>query len=393
MKRQLAILFCASVVACGARHGGADATSSGSSNGDGGSSAGDSGGGSLTGPCTPDPGNYDIPGNGCDDDGDGTVDNTPTCDTGLSALGDANDFAKAIGLCNQSSGAADPKWGVVSATFTRGHASTTAPADGQHEILSTFGSKIVPREGANLGAMSTGWARPYDDITATSCDSSTLIDCFKQGVAMQGGTPTSGAAPDGYPKKTGSCDVSDIEYDAIDFKLQIKVPKNAQGFSFDFDFWSGEWPDYVCTQYNDSFIAYLQSQAFNSGAPENVAFDSAGNPVSVNNAFFDRCTVGTQTGCKGAPPIFGMSTCGGDLSELMDTGFYATGNYCNAQLSTGGGATGWLTTQAPVQSSEIISLEFLIWDTGDPKYDSSVLVDQFVWTSNASTPGTTRPPR
>ena len=385
-----AVLIFASLCACGARHGGADG--SGAQPGsDGGISSADGGTG-LSGPCAPDPGNYDIPGNNCDDDGDGTIDNTPTCDTGLSALAGADDFAKAIGLCNRSSGPSDPKWGVVSATFTRGHATTDAPTDGQHEILSTFGSKIVPREGVNLGVMSTGWARPYDNITARSCaGGSDLTNCFKEGAAMQGGTPTANAAPSGYPKATGSCAISNIEYDAIDFKLQIKVPKHAQGFSFDFDFWSGEWPDYVCTQYNDSFIAYLQSQAFNGGAPENVAFDSASNPVSVNNAFFDRCTVGTQTGCRGSPQILGMSTCGGDLSELMDTGFYATGNYCNAQLSTGGGATGWLTTQAPVQSSEIISLEFMIWDTGDPKFDSTVLVDHFACSSAASTASTTRP--
>jgi hypothetical protein len=387
MKLAPGIFLLAGFCACGARHGDADGSGT-----DGGSSATSPDGGvGLQGPCSPNPANYDIPGNNCDDDGDGTVDNTPTCDVGLTALGNADDFAKAIGLCNRSGGASDPSWGVVSATFTRGHASTTAPTDGQHEILPAFGSKIVPREGVNLGAMSTGWARAYDDIQATSCDSSTLIDCFKQGVAMQGGAPTANAAPPGYPKATGSCAVSNIEYDAVDFMLQIKVPGNAQGFSFDFDFWSGEWPDYVCTQYNDSFIAYLQSQAFNGGAPENVAFDSAGNPVSVNNAFFDRCTIGTQTGCKGSPPIFGVSTCGGDLSELMDTGFYATGNYCNAQLSTGGGATGWLTTQAPVQSGEIITLEFLIWDTGDPKFDSSVLVDHFAWTTTPSNAGTTRP--
>jgi hypothetical protein len=390
MKFSPAVFVLASICACGARHGDADGPGA-QSGGDSGLASQDGGTG-LSGPCAPNPGNYDIPGNGCDDDGDGTIDNVLTCDTGLSALAGADDFAKAIGLCQTSGGASDPKWGVVSATFTRGHASTTAPADGQHEILSTFGSKIVPREGANLGAMSTGWAQAYDNITATTCaGGSDLTNCFKEGVAMQGGTPTSGAAPSGYPKSTGSCTVSNIEYDAVDLMLQIKVPNNAQGFSFDFDFWSGEWPDYVCTQYNDSFIAYLQSAAFNGGAPENVAFDSANNPVSVNNAFFDRCTVGTQTGCRGSPQMLGTSTCGGDLSELMNTGFYAPGNYCNAQLSTGGGATGWLTTQAPVQNGEIIMLEFLIWDTGDPKFDSTVLVDHFAWTNTASTASTSRP--
>src|SRR5690348_4331465 len=64
--------------------------------------------------CNPNPANYDVPGNGCDDDGDGTVDNTPTCDTGLALTGPAGDMAKALGLCQ----AADSThWGIVSAKY------------------------------------------------------------------------------------------------------------------------------------------------------------------------------------------------------------------------------------------------------------------------------------
>src|SRR4051812_36715505 len=49
--------------------------------------------------CAPDPSRYEAPGNGCDDDGDGTVDNVASaCDTGLTLGGDADQFARAIGL-------------------------------------------------------------------------------------------------------------------------------------------------------------------------------------------------------------------------------------------------------------------------------------------------------
>src|SRR3954469_10650573 len=48
--------------------------------------------------CTPTPGSYDIPGDGCDNDGDGAIDNVPSCDTGLVVTGDATAFAKSIGL-------------------------------------------------------------------------------------------------------------------------------------------------------------------------------------------------------------------------------------------------------------------------------------------------------
>lgn len=359
---------------------------------------GDAGGGPDTAPpgfaeggtCQPDPAAFDIPGNGCDDDGDGVVDNTPACDDNLAVFGGAEDFAKAIGLCKRAT-ADGTAWGVISATFTTGHGSSAKPPEGQHGILPTFGNVIRAREGKNLGVLSTGWARAFDDVQETRCDPATLTHCFKQGVQMQGGSPLFGAAPAGYPKAVANCAVSDQQFDPISLKLEVRVPKNARGFSVDFDFWSGEWPDYVCTKFNDGFLVWLGSKAFNGGTPENIAFDTQKNPVSVNNAFFDRCTVGTQTGCKGQPPILKTSACGGDLGELEGTGFAAPGLYCNATLSAGGGATGWLTTSAPVTPGETISLEFLIWDSGDPKYDSTVLLDHFRWTeADNGTPSTTR---
>jgi hypothetical protein len=341
-------------------------------------------------PCAFDPGNFEVPDNGCDDDGDGVIDNAPSCDAALPVFGGADDFARAIGLCQRAEGPDDPRWGVISASFTRGHASAQAPPEGQHGILPSFGDVITAREGENLGVLSTGWARAYYDVEATHCDPATLTHCFKQGVQMQSGAPEVGAAPSGYPRAVAGCAVSDQLFDPISVKLTIKVPKNAHGFAVDFDFFSGEWPDYVCTRYNDAFLVYLGSSAFNGGVPDNVAFDAANAPVSVNNAFFDRCTVGTQTGCRGEPPILGLSTCGGDLSELEGTGFFAPGLYCNGQLSTGGGATGWLTTQAPVAPGEVMTLEFLIWDTGDPKFDSTVLLDGFRWTLDDTAPSTSR---
>lgn len=307
---------------------------------------------------------------GAADDGGEIV--TAACDADLPVFGDAGAFAKAIGICQ----------GLVSATFTRGYATTEPPADGQHGVLDAFGKVIRPREGKKLGVLSTGWARAFDDVSATSCDPSTLTHCFKQGVQMQSGLPTLGAAPPGYPQAVSSCAVSDQQFDAISVKLSLKVPAAARGVAIDFDFFSGEWPDYVCTKYNDGFVVLVD------GA--NVAFDSGGRALSVNNAFFDRCTAATQTGCRGDPPIFGTSTCGGDLGELEETGFYVPGLYCNGQLSTGGGSTGWLTTQVPVTPGATLSMELLIWDSGDPKFDSSVVVDHFRWVPDTTTASTSR---
>jgi hypothetical protein len=382
---------------------GGDGSSSGGSGGGSGSSGGGSGGGSgsssgvigtfgdastdAPGQCPPcDPGNVNLPNSNCDLDCSGTTTPPGPCDMGLTTTGPATDFAKSLGICQQAAGS---KWGLVSAAYTQGYNSSKAPAAGQHAILGGFGSVIKPREGANLGVLSSGYANMCDDTSpGASCSGSGQSDPYFKG--PQAGMTGPGSAPPGYPKSTSKCPVLPSVNDTIGITLQIRVPNNAQGFSFDFDFYSGEWPEYVCTEYNDSFVAWLSSTAWaGTGNDLNISFDSMNNPVSVNNGFFDRCTANTQTGCSGS--VTGTAACGGGPSELQGTGFYNLGTYCGAQ-STGGGATGWLTTKAPVKGGEVITLQFIIWDTGDQNWDSSVLVDNLTWYGTTQTTGTSRPP-
>lgn len=179
--------------------------------------------------------------------------------------------------------------------------------------------------------------------------------------------------------------------DVISLKLVIKVPANAKGVAFDFNFFSGEWPQWVCSRYNDGFVAMLTSKEFNDGEADNISFDAQQNPVSVNNGFFDRCTPGAQTGCNGSPPKIKTASCAGGESELAGTGFEERGSYCGGKTTTGGGATGWLTSKAPVGSGEEVTLEFLIWDTGDASFDSSVLLDNLRWELGVTQTTTERP--
>jgi hypothetical protein len=51
-----------------------------------------------------------------------------------------------------------------------------------------------------------------------------------------------------------------------------------------------------------------------------------------------------------------------------------------------------LTTQAPVAAGETITIELMVWDTGDQAYDSSVLIDNWLWQAGATNVGTNRPP-
>ncbi len=425
--------------ACGSSSGGSgfgnNSSSGGSSGGSGGSSGGSggssgSGSGSLLGDggssgagdggCpVPSPENYDFPGDGCDDDGNGVADMPTVCDQSLSITGTAEDFAHAIDICQDAS---PTQWGIVSATYTTGYnggalpgpgtppancgmtgATSTFGGDAQHGILPKFGAQM-PRLGSSLGVLSSGWAREWDDTQGASTGPCTYpptsatdfgAPCFK---GFQEPMTCIGTAPPGYPKAATGCTVANAVLDAISVTLQIKVPANANGLQFDFAFYSGEWPEYVCTPFNDSFVAWLQSTAFTGNPPMsgdlNISFDAKNNPVSVNNGFFETCTSNAPTGCCanttamgcGAPT--GTAACMNGPQGLGGTGFEDEGTYCQAP-STGGGSTGWLTTKAPVTPGETITLQFIIWDTGDPNWDSSVLVDHFTWQRGPTMTGTT----
>jgi hypothetical protein len=154
-------------------------------------------------------------------------------------------------------------------------------------------------------------------------------------------------------------------YDDTELMLRLQVPTNARALSFDFNFLSAEFPEYVCTEFDDTFLALLDSQAFSG----NISFDALGNRVSVNVGFFDVCDPVHDPICIGA-------------EDLAGTGF-----------AVDGGGTGWLTTTAPVIPGEKVTLRFVLFDEGDRRYDSVVLLDNLRWELDAfMCPGGSPPP-
>jgi len=351
--------------------------------GDGGSLFGDATVGPTGDPCAPNAANAEIPGNNCDDDNDGKVDNAPECDIGLQTNGNATDFAKSIGICAD---AAQKGYGLVSATYTRGFGNTQAPRAGQTGILPKFGNILKPREGGRIGAISTGWAREFNQDTG-----STQLFGLN---AQRWDSATNRSVPPGYPKAAAACPSNETAtFDVVNVKLVLKAPPNAKGISFDFNFFTSEWPAFVCTDFNDAFIAYLSSKAFNGGKPENISFDAQKNPVSVNNGFFDRCTPNVSIGCADGPTST-KSQCPGGPGELAGTGFAKEDLWCgdfSTTRSSAGGATGWLTSTAPVEPGETFTLEFMLWDTGDADLDSLTLLDNFRWVQGETKTETARP--
>jgi hypothetical protein len=364
--------------------------------GGGGSSGGTaSGGGSGSGSGSGSgPGSFgSSSGGGVDasSDATGPVDVTAPCDPGL-AIDDtsAASFARAIGICTTT---ANGGWGLVSASYSNGFGSTALPAEGQSGLVPQFGGVIKPREGARIGVLSSGYARNYDDLDGT--DNGPNADFVASGGGPRDGTsyPT-GQAPPGFPKAAQGCPQDDKVNDMVDVKLVLQAPPDATGFQFDFDFYSSEWPNYVCSNFNDAFVAYLTS----SGTTGNISFDSNDNPVAVNIDFFNRCTSGAPVGClrsngPNPDPPLSTASCAAGASELGGTGFGDTDQtQCaggNVQ-ATLGGSTGWLVTQAAIQPGEQFTLDFMVWDAGDGLLDSSVLIDHFQWIGGTVSTGTTR---
>jgi hypothetical protein len=306
-----------------------------------------------------------------DEDCDGSVDNVvASCDAGLElANPDPYAGAQAIELCQKAS-PADKKWGVLEAGYVRANgASSPPPGALQWGIKPKFGQNVNVQGGERLLLLSAGYAR--DDTDGQGCGA---ISC----TVNFGGT-----APPGFPQDVPNCDgLSDIN-DDIALQLKIRTPKNATGYSFNFKFYSFEFPEYVCTEYNDQFIALVNPPPMGS-INGNISFDSNTNPVSVNIAFFDVCDPASisqwgQWCFSGSCPPPPNPYCPSGTADLVGTGFleWDTASY--------GGGTSWLKTQAPVTGGEEIEIRFAIWDTGDQAYDSTAVIDNFQWVANGGT--------
>jgi hypothetical protein len=312
-----------------------------------------------------------------DEDCDGAIDEIdPPCDDGLE-IDDADPLnaARAIELCKQSKGAGD--WGVVQARWVMPDGSDPPPLvlaayHLGHGILPDFGPNVAPQRGARMVVVSSGSARRPNDAGYQS-----HVD-FDKGY--------SSAHPPGFPKASPSCPpdvVTGVPHDAAALEVELRAPSNAYGVTFDFDFYTSEWPAFICSPYNDIFLALL-SPPPPSKPDGNVSFDSQGNPVSVNNAFLDVC------GCENNPPddciangkVFG---CALGNSELVGTGF---------GLDTEGidhAATSWLVTRAPVVPSSTFTVRFVVYDSGDGLYNSSTLLDNWQWIARPGTDVNTEP--
>jgi hypothetical protein len=327
------------------------------------------------------PNAVELPGILKDANCDGIVDNViPPCDMGLDIASlDPLDAVKAVDICKTSNGMLD-NWGIVSADWVMADGSPPPTTEPQldnfhlgHGILTKFGSTVKVQRGNSMLALSSGTARQptdpgYQDVSGFVKD-------------------YTGNSPMGFPKESPACPgvITGQVNDPTAVELTINTPSNVAGFSFDFDFFTYEWPDYICSPFNDFFVAILSPIPMGQ-MDGNISFDSMGNPVSVNNAFLDVC------GCPGNPPFschaggktFPCSL--GDL-DLLGTGF----GFDTDPSEQDHGSTGWLRTTAPVAKNSQIVLRWAVYDSTDGVLDTSTLVDNFQWIANAGVVVVTAP--
>jgi hypothetical protein len=67
-------------------------------------------------------------------------------------------------------------------------------------------------------------------------------------------------------------------------KLRVRVPTNALSFSVQMHFFSAEWPEYVCTSFNDLFVTLVDAPGAMNPADKNIAIYTTRRTRSTRSA-------------------------------------------------------------------------------------------------------------
>jgi len=268
------------------------------------------------------------------------------CDEG------ANDMIAALGLnCPGDASVEVTTFGNPAAMAVRTGFGTTA--------------EWAPREGSAFAVLGSGFTTDLDletpaldpDVGPTHCNDDLGPD-YDVGATLP--------APIQVTDVVGDCETDDsllgtgdcsntiqaqfaqggTANDYTELRIVADVPITNNSVSYDFAFFSTEYPFYFGSAFNDMYIGWLESESWTG----NISFDTSGNPISLNAGFLDFRDDG-----------------GGLVPEFAGT--------CMRQHA----GTKWLNSTAPVSPGETITLVLAVFDLSDSILDSYVFLDNFGW--------------
>lgn len=230
----------------------------------------------------------------------------------------ATAIAAILPVTNDAGGASDLANALNGTAVITGASFDTVTGGTPHAVADAPISSF-PTNGSTFAILTTGDARFADDPNLAGD-----TGLSNGGVAVRG----------------------DTDRDVSVLKIDVDVPASANCLTFDFQFYSDEYPEWVNTQYNDAFIAELDSSTWSTSgstisAPNNFAFDPSNDVISINSSGNTAMTAAAAAGTTydGATPLLSAST----------------------QITPGAH-----------------SLYLSIFDQGDQIYDSAVFVDNLV---------------
>ncbi len=145
---------------------------------------------------------------------------------------------------------------------------------------------------------------------------------------------------------------NELAFDYAEIRFSAEVPGGVDRLSFDYTFFTAEYPVRFQSGNNDLFLVWVDSERWTG----NVALDQD-DPLSANTTRFEMYDAAVPGVCP--------EPC--ESQELHGTSM------------EGHAATNWRTTAISANPDDVLTLVFAIFDVGDGDVDSVALLDNVRW--------------